>query len=217
MNSNELLVLNGGLPLGPIRERCQMQSLRKKVKSIVWGEDIYPTIEGYSKTTKLIIGALLGSLTVILQSAGIFAGLGYVLSMMSTGPLVVACLLSLKIGVMTYLVTSLLLVFIQPTELLVFLFTTGLLGLSLGIGLTYFKKRMYVVLFAALCLTIGICTLLYGFKFAVLGSSVSVQINGKLILGTFLFSLLYSWIWQKISRSLIKILNKIPNSRRGEK
>ena len=107
----------------------------------VSGDELTPTIDSYSKTIKLVVGALLGSIAVIFQSAGIFTGLGFILSMMSTGPLVLASLLSLRIGVMTYVITVCLLAIFQPSEVLVFLFTTGLLGLSLGIGLKYFKEK----------------------------------------------------------------------------
>lgn len=157
---------------------------------------------------RLVVGALLGSIAVIFQSAGVFTGIGYILSMMSTGPLVLASLLSLRIGVMTYFVTIFLLAIFQPSELLVFLFTTGLLGLSLGIGLKYFKRGILTIPFAALCLTIGISILLYGFKFPILGPSVTSGFNSMVIFVVFTFSLLYSWIWKKLSIYAFNVLNK---------
>lgn len=183
-----------------------MRSFFKKVTSSVWGDELSLT---YSKTTLLTVGALLGSIAVIFQSAGIFTGMGYILSMMSTGPLVLACLLSLRIGVMTYVVSIFLLAILQPSELLVFVFTTGLLGLSLGIGLKYFKRSIVIIPFAALCLTLGISILLYGLKFSILGPSVTSHFNGVVILVTFAFSLLYSWLWKEISISAFKVLNKV--------
>lgn len=186
-----------------------MRSFFKKVTSSVWGDELIPTMDSYPKTMRFVVGALLGSIAVILQSAGIFTGIGYILSMMSTGPLVLASLLSLRIGVMTYFVTIFLLAMFQPSELLVFLFTTGLLGLSLGIGLKYLKRSIFIILFAALCLTLGISILLYGFKFSILGPSVTSHFSSMVILGTFVFSLLYSWTWKKLSISAFKVLNKV--------
>lgn len=186
-----------------------MRSFFKKVTSSVWGDELIPTTDSYSKTMRLVVGALLGSIAVIFQSAGIFTGIGYILSMMSTCPLVLASLLSLRIGVMTYFVTAFLLAMFQPSELLVFLFTTGLLGLSLGIGLKYLKRSIFIIPFAALCLTLGISILLYGFKFSILGPSVTSHFSSMVILGTFAFSLLYSWIWKKLSISAFKVLNKV--------
>ncbi len=128
---------------------------------------------------------------------------------MSTVPLVLACLLSLRIGMMTYFVTIFLLAMFQPSELLVFIFTTGILGLSLGIGLKYLKRSIFIIPFAALCLTLGIIILLYGFKFPILGPSLTSQFSSMVILGTFIFSILYSWIWKKASISAFKVLNKV--------
>jgi hypothetical protein len=179
------------------------------LKSRFRGDELIPTINSYSKTMRLVVGALLGSIAVIFQSAGIFTGIGYILSMMSTGPLVLATLLSLRIGVMTYFGTIFLLAMLQPSELLVFIFTTGLLGLSLGCGLKYLKRSIFIIPFAALWLTIGINILLYGFKFTILGPLVTTDFSSWVILGTYGFSLLYSWIWKKLSISAFKVLNNV--------
>jgi hypothetical protein len=189
-----------------------MRSFFKKVTSVS-GDEVVPTIDSYSKTMRIVIGALFGSIAVIFQSAGVFTGIGYILSMMSTCPLVLASLLSLRMGVMTYLITIFLLAMFQPSELLVFLFTTGLLGLSLGIGLKYLKKSIIIITFAALCLTLGISLLLYGLKFPILGPSITTHFNSLVILGTFSFSLVYSWIWKKLSISSFKVLNKFLSRR----
>ncbi len=186
-----------------------MRSFFKKVTYSVCGDELVPSIENYSKTMRIAVGALLGSIAVIFQSAGIFTGIGYILSMMTTGPLVLASLMSLRIGVMTYFVTIFLLAMLQPSELLVFIFTTGLLGLSLGIGLKYLKKSLLIILFAAICLTLGIGFLLYVLKFPILGPSITSHFNSMVLLGIFAFSFLYSWIWKKVSISAFKGLNKI--------
>lgn len=186
-----------------------MRSFIKKVASSFWGDKTNLSIDRYSKTTRLVVGALLGSAAVIFQSAGVFTGIGFILSMMSTGPIVLASLMSFKIGVMTYFVSAFLLAMLQPSELLVFLFTTGLLGLSLSIGLKYFKRNALTITFAALSLTLGISLLLYVFNFPILGPSVSSHFNSVVLLGTFAFCLLYSWIWKKVSISAFKVLQKI--------
>jgi hypothetical protein len=184
-----------------------------KLTSKVWESDVITTINDYSITTRLVLGALLGSIAVIFQSAGIFTGIGYILSMMTTGPIVLATLLSVRIGFMTYLVTILLLALFQPSELLVFPFTTGLLGISLGIGLKHFERTFFIIPFSAICLTSGICIILYGLNFPILGPSVSSQISWFVILGVLAFSLLYSWIWLKVSLSIFKLFHKVLSRR----
>jgi hypothetical protein len=184
----------------------------KRMTSDNWGNkspgDLAVTLDYYSKTTRLVIGALLGSVAVILQSAGIFTGLGYILSMLTTCPIVLSCLLSTRIGLMTYCVTISLLAMVQPSELLVFPFTTGLLGLSIGFGLKYLKKPILIVLLASVCLSTGICILLYGLGFPILGPSVSSEINILIFLGTFTFSIVYSWIWMRVSILAINVFHK---------
>jgi hypothetical protein len=184
----------------------------KRMTSDIWGNkspgDLAVTLDYYSKTTRLVMGALLGSVAVILQSAGIFTGLGYILSMLTTGPIVLACLLSTRIGVMTYLVTIFLLTTVQPSELLVFPFTTGLLGLSIGFGLKYLKRHIFINLFASVCLSMGICILLYGIGFPILGPSVSSEFNIFVFLATFTFSIVYSRIWMRVSILAINLIHK---------
>jgi hypothetical protein len=186
-----------------------MRTFFMRLTSRFLESDVLSTMNEYSKTTRLVIGALLGSMAVIFQSAGIFTGIGYILSMMTTGPIVLATLLSVRMGFMTYLVTILILALVQPSELLVFPFTTGLLGLSLGVGLKYLKRTFFIIPFSAISLTGGICILLYGLKFPVLGPSVSSQFNLIVILAVFAFSLLYSGIWLKVSMILFKLFHKV--------
>ena len=184
----------------------------KRMTSGIWENkslgDLAVRLDLYSKTTRLVMGALLGSIALILQSAGIFTGLGYILSMLTTGPIVLACLLSTRIGLMTYFVTIFLLAVVQPSELLVFPFTTGLLGLSIGISLKYVKRPIFNVFIAAFCLSTGICILLYGIGFPILGPSISSQFNIVVFLATFSFSTVYSWIWMRVSILAFNVFHK---------
>jgi hypothetical protein len=186
-----------------------MRKLKNWLTYWFWKPVLIAKLNDYSQTTRFVMGALLGSIAVIFQSAGIFTGVGYIISMMTTGPIVLATLLSVRIGCLTYLVTILLLAIVQPSELLVFLFTTGLLGLSLGIGLVYLKRTLLILSFSALSLTLGISLLLYVVKFPILGPSVSSDLNVVVSLSTFAFSFLYSWIWLKLSIMAFNLFHKV--------
>ncbi len=191
-----------------------VRSLFKKVTSSMWIDVFIPTIDSYSKSMQLVAGASLGALAAILQSAGIFTGVGYIFSMVSTAPIVLACLLSMNIGVMTYFLTILLVAILQPTELFIFMFTTGLLGLSLGFSMKYLRRNILIIAFSAITLTIGISILLYGIKFAILGPSITTKISATVILGTFAFSLLYSWIWKKVCISIFRFIHTFLNHKK---
>ena len=162
----------------------------------------------YSKNMKLVVGSLLSTMAAIFQSAGLFGGIGYAFSMMATGPIVLVTVISLRFGLLSYAVTTLLLMILQPSEVLVFMFTTGLLGISLGVGFKLFQTRLVVSLTGGMLLATGIFLLLYLFQFPILGPSISSQVSFTVIGGVLLFALFYSWIWMKLSKLGMKHLNK---------
>jgi hypothetical protein len=157
------------------------------------------TTAHYSATLKLVFGSLLGAIAALLQAAGLFSGIGYVFSMLATGPIILATIMSIRVGLLTYVLTALLLLIIQPTEVLVFLFTTGILGIGLGIGFKLLKRRLFVTAAGALTLALGIAVLLYLFQFPILGPSLIGELNMSVTAGILAFCLLYSWVWMRVS------------------
>jgi hypothetical protein len=101
------------------------------------------------------------------------------------------------------------LMMLQPSELLVFPFTTGLLGLSLGLAIRFVKKWGAVILLGAAGLTFGILFLLYVIRFPVLGPNVSSTFNLNVVLGTLSFSILYSAIWYRISVLGMRAIDRV--------
>lgn len=149
-----------------------------------------------SKIKRLVLAALFASIAAILQSAGGFLpGAGYFISPFATAPILFCSMLSVPIGIITYLLTNLLLLVLEPSELIVFPFTTGLLGLGIGAAFCYVKKRIAIILSGAIFLSIGIQLLLYFIKFPVLGPAVSNSFSFLTLSGIFLFSFTYAWIW----------------------
>jgi hypothetical protein len=177
-------------------------------KGLPFFQDHHVSVAEYPRNTKMILGSLLGAIAAILQSAGLIGGVGYAFSMMATGPIVLATIISAHFGVLTYVVTGLLLLVIQPSEVLVFLFTTGLLGVALGLGFKWSRRTLSVIIVGGLALTVGILLLLNLFHLPVLGPSLSKKVNVLSILGIAVFSLIYSWIWMRVSMSGMKQLNK---------
>ncbi|MRH41448.1 hypothetical protein GH741_02015 [Aquibacillus halophilus] len=158
-----------------------------------------------SNAERVVYGALLGTIGAILQSSGMFGGIGLLISALSSFPIVLATLRSLRTGFLTYLVTFALLSMIQPAEAYVYLITTGLLGLSMGFGFRVLKKEWLVVLFSATALMLGILFLLLVIEFPVLGPSIGGELDLRLVLYIFLFTMIYSFIWMK---SILIIMKK---------
>lgn len=97
----------------------------------------------------------------------------------------------------------------QPSEIIVFPFTTGLLGLVIGTTFLYLQKRIYIIAIASLCLFAGINILLYGLRFPVLGPSVSSSLHILPFVFIYVFSVLYSWVWVEITNVCIKKMEGI--------
>lgn len=159
-----------------------------------------------SLSRKLAVSALLSALAAALQSAGALGGVGFAISALVTLPISIAALLSVYSGLMTYFVTLFLLAVIQPSELVIFPLTTGLLGLSIGFSYRFLKRRITVVAFGALCLTNGVTLLFYVFRFPILGPVASGTFDSYVIIAIYIFSFLYCWFWTVIIAVVLKVL-----------
>ncbi|MGG3942095.1 hypothetical protein ABEV54_11735 [Peribacillus psychrosaccharolyticus] len=148
-----------------------------------------------SLTTKLIYTAVLSSFAVIFQSAGGYApGIGFIVSAMRTLPIFLATIVSIRHGFLSYCVTILLLIIIQPSEILIFSFTTGILGLVLGVTFYNSQTRFLVVSLGGAALFMGIITILFIFRFPVLGPGFGMSFHYRPLLLIVMFSMLYAWI-----------------------
>ncbi|WNS75059.1 hypothetical protein RRV45_19595 [Bacillus sp. DTU_2020_1000418_1_SI_GHA_SEK_038] len=167
--------------------------------------EIQTAFEKWPKARKIILVSLLSSIGAIFQSAGGFLpGVGYFISPLSTAPIILCTIFSIPLGLASYVLTALLLLILQPAELIIFPFTTGLLGLFIGTSFHLFRKKLSHIMSGAAGLTFGICLLLYGLKFPVLGPAVSHQFSVPVSSLIIIFSIFYSWIWVVLSTRLVK-------------
>ncbi|RDW20110.1 hypothetical protein CWR48_05190 [Oceanobacillus arenosus] len=154
----------------------------------------------YSHSKKLVLAALFSALAAILQSTGNFLpGIGYLISPFASLPILICTIISIPFGLQSYVLTFLLLILIQPGESFIFPFTTGIVGLGIGLALLILKRRIGIIAFTSILLTGGICFLLYIVDFPVLGpiaTSFSLRVIGFI----YIFSFLYSWVWAELSR-----------------
>ncbi|VEF47563.1 membrane spanning protein [Bacillus freudenreichii] len=162
-------------------------------------------LKTFSYSKKLVLTALLSAIAAILQSTGnLLPGVGYLISPFATLPILVCCIISISNGLQSYFLTLLLLILIQPAEFFVFPFTTGLIGLGIGIALLILKRRISIIVFTSLLLLSGICFLLYIVQFPVLGPTAGTSLSLKVIGFIYIFSFIYSWIWVELSRFILK-------------
>jgi hypothetical protein len=159
----------------------------------------------HTKAKRLVLGSFLACMAAVLQAAGGFLpGIGYFISSFATLPILIGAVLSLHMGVMSYFLTILLLFILFPSELFVFPFTTGLLGIGIGAAFSFFKTRLSIISIGAFLLSIGIMSLLYVFHFPVLGPAVSDSFSLLTAGSIFLFSFLYNWLWVEMALFFFK-------------
>jgi hypothetical protein len=167
------------------------------------------------RTMNLMLVSILACMAALLQSAGgFFPGIGYLISPLATAPILLCSIFSIPSGVMSYVLTNSLLLILQPTELIIFPFTTGLLGLGIGAAFLLFKIRISMIAAGSVLLTLGIITLLYIFQFPVLGPIVSNSFSFLTTGIIFLFTFFYSWLWVELALIIVKRLSQILSLRR---
>ncbi|WP_174615154.1 hypothetical protein [Virgibacillus ihumii] len=158
-----------------------------------------------NKTMKLILVSIFGCIAAVFQAAGgLLPGIGYFLSPLATAPILLCTMFSIPFGVMSYFLTMMLLLILQPTELIIFPFTTGLLGLGIGAAFSFFRKRISIIVAGSVLLMSGIMSLLVIFQFPILGPVASNSFSFLTIGGVFLFTFFYSWLWVEIGLILFK-------------
>jgi hypothetical protein len=180
------------------------RSISKEIQSIHLAFNDYP------KPKRLVIGSILSSLATLFHLAGgILPVIGYFISPLATAPILICTVFSKSLGFISYLISILLIFVLVPSELIVFPFTTGLLGLGIGMAFHFFEKRLSILFCGSLFLTIGIMVLLYGIKFPILGPSVSSSFNYSIVGSIFIFTILYSWIWVEVSFVYLKVVSRL--------
>lgn len=178
---------------------------------MIWNKDIKEHIipvltivrNQRSFAFKLVTASLMALIAAILQAAGgVIPGIGMLISPFSTVPIIISMLISPSYGLLSYILTVFLLLFIQPSELIIFPFTTGAMAIGIGFGLILFNKGWKVITFSSLFLCTGICLLLYVLQFPVLGPFL-IEFRVWNIVLIYLFSLVYCWLWIELVLRLL--------------
>lgn len=170
-------------------------------------QSLHCTFNDLPKTKRMVIGSMLSSFATGFHLAGgAVPAVGYFASPFATAPILICTIFSKSLGLISYMVTILLLFILMPSELIIFPFTTGLLGLTIGLAFHFFERRISIIISGALFLSMGIMILLYGFQFPVLGPAISGSFHFSVVVFIFLFTLFYSWIWVDVSFTYLKRL-----------
>src|SRR5690625_337201 len=103
--------------------------------------------KSWTTDRKLIFASLLATIASLLQAAGgLVPIVGFGISPFTPLPIVIATIMHLRYGLFAYLLTIGLLLLLEPMELFIFPFTTGLLGITLGVTLLLLNKRILQII-----------------------------------------------------------------------
>ncbi|GIN22449.1 hypothetical protein [Siminovitchia fordii] len=171
---------------------------------------IHNKCKGLSYTNKIVLVGIFSGLAAVFQSAGaLFPGVGYIISPLATAPIIFCSIFSARLGFLSYVLTILILLFSHPSELIIFPFTTGLLGLAIGVGFLICGTYLTLNIMGCSALSLGILTVLYGLKFPLLGPLASTTPKLSMVVGIVIFSALYSWIWILAGKIMLKRMIRI--------
>ncbi len=165
------------------------------------------------KKTKIVhlisIGGLLTAITVLFQSAPIFLpAIGLAFSPFSTVPIALAAVINVFLGFTVLFSSVFILILVSPQEATILLFTTGLLGITLG-SLLYRKGLLVTILASAVVLSLGMIVLTYVAAIpAFVAFTGSYSLHDTLLI-FFIFSLVYVSIWFICLRVFAKHIIKL--------
>lgn len=155
------------------------------------------------------IGGVLTTLTVLFQSAPLFLPvIGMAMSPFSTLPIAIAAVINISLGLAVYFSSILILTMFSVQETLILCFTTGLLGVVMG-ALLYRKGLLISILLSSIDLTIGMILLTSVIRFSAfvdITGSYSISLT---LLIYFIFSIVYTSIWNIFFRKFINYLRRI--------
>jgi len=142
------------------------------------------------KTRYLTLGALLAVVSAIFQCIpALFSEIFIFLTIFSSIPIYFMARKQPSIGILSYIVSFMLISTISPHENIIFLFTNGVVGLSLGLFSYYIDKKILVSLLSGLMLSISICIVNFIIGINIIGFSIKFAIIPLLCI--YLFSFAY--------------------------
>lgn len=166
------------------------------------------------KIKYLTIGAILAAITALIQLVPFFFSEMFVLvTMLSAIPIYIIARLNLRTGILTYLVAGALILLFSVHEGLLFYFTNGFIGVSLGCLCNRFQRITLIWPISTLMFAAALIALNYGIGIPVFGGDLPGNsiIQVLLLLGfSFLYNILFfyaaGYIFQRLKR--IGIIDK---------
>lgn len=160
-------------------------------------------------TKTVVIGALLAVIAAFFQAIPVLISEVFViLTVFSAAPIYIVSRLNPRAGVLSYFVASMIIMLISTHEGIFFLYTNGIIGVSLGVCSYYTKNKAFIWLISSFILTFTLSFMNYCIGIPVFG----MKIPGVFIIQLsilFIFSAVYNIIYDYFSSFIFKLLKRI--------
>ncbi|MBH1941860.1 hypothetical protein I5677_13235 [Mobilitalea sibirica] len=144
-----------------------------------------------NRTKMIVFGALMAALAAIIQSLpALLTEAVIFITIFSSIPIYIIARIKPTVGVLSYLVAAFLVMLISLHEALFFLFSNGVVGLSLGSCSYFMIRKLLLAVLSALMLTLSLCIINYGIGIMVFGSELPGALIVQIII-IFVFSCIY--------------------------
>ena len=158
------------------------------------------------KTKNIVLGALLAVISSLFQCIpALFSETFIFVTIFSAIPIYLISRIEPVYGILSYIIAFILISLISPHENIMFIFTNGIVGLSLGISQYYLKKRPLICIIAGIFLTLSICIVNFLIGINIIGFSFSFSIIPILII--FMASYIYYFMFLILCNFIYKRLN----------
>ncbi len=163
----------------------------------------------------ITFGAILAAIAALFQLLPNFLSELFVfMTIFSTLPIYIISRINPKTGVLSYIVADFMVMLFSVHEGILFLFTNGIIGLSLGICSYYIKRNIIIWMICSIILTAALCIINYWIGIPVFGGDLPGKIVIQLasLLGfSFAYNIIFFYISGFIYNRLrmLDFINKI--------
>lgn len=158
-------------------------------------------------TNILVFGSLMACIASLFQILPVFLTEAFILmTVFSAVPIYIITRMSLKVGFLTFVASFLLVSFFSVHEALIFIFTNGSVGLSLGCTSYYTKRKFIIVLISAALLTWSLCILNFFIGIPVFGTDLPGTVSFQMFT-ILVFSIIYNFLFLKLCNSIFNRLS----------
>lgn len=159
-------------------------------------------------TRNIVIGSLLAAIAALFQLMPFFfSEMLIFMTIFSAVPIYIASRINPKIGVLSYFVTSVIVMTLSVHESLFFLLTNGIVGMSLGICNYYIDRKSIIWSISSIPLTIALSIMNFGIGIPIFGTQIPGGIIIQLLI-ILLISAIYNIFYYYFSSFIYELIIK---------